>query len=164
MPLEEIKRPEKFLASPPFSPTRRGGKQYRATLERESDVKGEQRSQRIGKQGLRFATLFPGNSTCPMNSLLFCAIRERKGGKDEGWGCDSRATKEWQKGGREERKGGLTEAEERISVELACRIARISRTDTGGGGSASPCPLNGLMIFFLLPFTLIEFFFLFLEE
>lgn len=81
-----------------------------------------------------------------------------------GWGCDSRATKEWQKGGREERKGGLTEAEERISVELACRIARISRTDTGGGGSASPCPLNGLMIFFLLPFTLIEFFFFFFRR
>lgn len=81
-----------------------------------------------------------------------------------GWGCDSRATKEWQKGGREERKGGLTEAEERISVELACRIARISRTDTGGGGSASPCPLNGLMISFLLPFTLIEFFFLFFRR
>lgn len=80
------------------------------------------------------------------------------------WGCDSRATKEWQKGGREERKGGLTEAEERISVELACRIARISRTDTGGGGSASPCPLNGLMIFFLLPFTLIEFFFFFFRR
>lgn len=43
-------------------------------------------------------------------------------------------------------EGGLTEAEERISVELACRIARISRTER------EACPLNGLMIFFFFFF------------
>lgn len=91
------KTEDKFLSFFSLSPTRRG-KQYRATLGRESDVKREE-GQRIGKQGLRLATLFHGNSTCPMNSLLFGAIRKGAEGRGR---CDSRATKEWQKGGRED--------------------------------------------------------------
>lgn len=91
------KTEDKFLSFFSLSPTRRG-KQYRATLGRESDVKREE-GQRIGKQGLRLATLFHSNSTCPMNSLLFGAIRKGAEGRGR---CDSRATKEWQKGGRED--------------------------------------------------------------
>lgn len=60
-----------------------------------------------------------------------------------------------------ERKGGLTEAAERISVELACRIARISRTDTGEGECVT-VPSKRINDFFLL--LLLFDLSLFLEE
>lgn len=142
LPLEEIKG-QKFerSPSPSFSNSETRGKgeaisRHVGTRERRKGEGGSRRSQRIGKQGLRFATLFHGNSTCPMNSLLFCCSTREQGGKDERRGGGG-VTAERQKNGRKEGEG----KEGRIDGSCGTNIGRIGLQNCsdiengyGGGG------------------------------